>query len=323
VSRPRTRFGSGSSPSSIQRRFAAWPRSARGGIGSFPAWILAFASFLAPEPDARARAEDDPVVWSGVGKPPGRRKRGPKRVAQAALVAVDPRSGEILAYIGGRSYDQSQFNRAASARRQVGSTFKPFVYLAAFERAYAEGRTDLTPATVIMDEPTTWEFNQQTWTPRNYDGEYEGAITLRRALALSRNIATIKVDSVVGPDREHRPVDAREGASDRVEHALRERRVAGVVGHTLGPLVDEAAPERAVPVPRHAHAPVLRGHEGDPEIALHVRLPPAELDHPRSADGREDLVLGIGWKCAVQRQHLHAMIAGDALDLWCGSIDLA
>ena len=75
-----------------------------------------------------------------------RRKRGPKRVAQAALVAVDPRSGEILAFIGGRNYGQSQFNRAAAARRQIGSTFKPFVYLAAFEKAAEEGAGDINPA---------------------------------------------------------------------------------------------------------------------------------------------------------------------------------
>jgi penicillin-binding protein 1B len=121
--------------------------------------------------------------------------------AQAALIAIDPRTGEILALVGGRTYNQSQYNRAVNARRQPGSVFKPFVYLAAFERAYAEGRTDLTPATVVMDEPTTWEFNQQTWTPGNYDGDYEGAITLRRALALSRNIATIKVAEAAGYDQ--------------------------------------------------------------------------------------------------------------------------
>ncbi|OFW08611.1 MAG: hypothetical protein A3H96_06915 [Acidobacteria bacterium RIFCSPLOWO2_02_FULL_67_36] len=124
--------------------------------------------------------------------------RHPQRRAQAALIALDPRTGEILALVGGRSYNQSQYNRAINSRRQPGSVFKPFVYLAAFEHAYAEGRTDLTPATVVMDEPTTWEFNQQTWTPGNYDGEYEGAITLRRALALSRNIATIKVAELAG-----------------------------------------------------------------------------------------------------------------------------
>jgi penicillin-binding protein 1B len=123
-----------------------------------------------------------------------RRKRRP----QAALLAVDPRTGEVLAFVGGRSYNQSQYNRVVSARRQPGSVFKPFVYLAAFEHAQAEGRTDLTPATVVLDEPTSFVFNAQTWSPRNYDGEYDGPITLRRALALSRNIAAAKVAETAG-----------------------------------------------------------------------------------------------------------------------------
>lgn len=130
-----------------------------------------------------------------------RRKRGPRRVAQAALVAIDPRSGEILAFIGGRSYSQSQFNRAAAARRQIGSTFKPFVYLAAFEKAAEDGTGDITPASIVFDEPTTWNYDNQEWTPRNYDGEYDGAITLRRALAMSRNVATVKVAEQTGYDR--------------------------------------------------------------------------------------------------------------------------
>jgi penicillin-binding protein 1B len=129
-----------------------------------------------------------------------RRKRGPRRVAQAALVAVDPRTGDIVSFIGGRSYNQSQFNRVISARRQTGSTFKPFVYLAAFEKAAAEGG-DLTPASMVWDEPTTWSFDNQEWTPGNYDNEYDGGITLRRALAMSRNIATIKIAEQAGYDR--------------------------------------------------------------------------------------------------------------------------
>ena len=130
----------------------------------------------------------------------GRRKRGPTRVAQAALVAIDPRTGEILSLVGGRSYNQSQFNRAVSARRQTGSTFKPFVFLAAFERAADEGLA-LTPATMVWDAPTTWTFDNQEWSPGNYDREYDGAITLRRALAMSRNIATVKVAEQAGYDR--------------------------------------------------------------------------------------------------------------------------
>jgi penicillin-binding protein 1B len=120
--------------------------------------------------------------------------------AQAALIAIDPRTGEILALVGGRSYNQSQFNRAISARRQPGSVFKPFVYLAAFEHAHAAGLTDVTAASVVADEPTTFNFNEQVWNPGNYDNEYDGPITLRRALALSRNIATIKVAEAAGYD---------------------------------------------------------------------------------------------------------------------------
>jgi penicillin-binding protein 1B len=127
-----------------------------------------------------------------------RRKPGP---SQAALVALDPRTGEILALVGGRFYNQSQFNRATTARRQPGSTFKPFVYLAAFERAAEEGRTDVTPASMVWDEPTTWTYDQQEWSPRNYDSEYDGFVTLRRALALSRNIAAIKVAEQTGFDQ--------------------------------------------------------------------------------------------------------------------------
>jgi len=124
-----------------------------------------------------------------------RRKR---RNAQAALIAVDPRTGDILALVGGRSYNQSQFNRATAARRQPGSVFKPFVYLAAFERAQAEGRGDVTPASLVIDEPASFTFNDQAWDPRNYENEYDGAITYRRALALSRNLATIRVAEAAG-----------------------------------------------------------------------------------------------------------------------------
>src|SRR3954452_12865708 len=121
--------------------------------------------------------------------------------AQAALIAIDPRTGDVLSFIGGRTYNQSQFNRVIAATRQPGSVFKPFVYLAAFERAAAEGRTDVTPASVVLDEPTSFVFNEQTWTPSNYDGQFEGAITFRRALALSRNIATIKVAEAAAYDQ--------------------------------------------------------------------------------------------------------------------------
>jgi penicillin-binding protein 1B len=126
-----------------------------------------------------------------------RRKTGP---AQAALIAIDPRTGEILAMVGGRSYNQSQYNRVVSARRQPGSVFKPFVYLAAFEQARTDGRADLTPATVVTDEPTTFFYEDKDYAPGNYDDEYDGPITLRRALAKSRNVAAVKVAEATGYD---------------------------------------------------------------------------------------------------------------------------
>ena len=129
-----------------------------------------------------------------------KRRRRPEPV-QAALLAIDPRTGDVLAFVGGRSYNQSQFNRVLSARRQPGSVFKPFVYLTAFEVAAAEGRTDLTPATIVDDTQTTFYFDDQEWTPGNYGDEYDGPITLRRALALSRNVGTAKVAELVGYDR--------------------------------------------------------------------------------------------------------------------------
>jgi penicillin-binding protein 1B len=129
-----------------------------------------------------------------------RRRRRRPAPPQAALIAVDPRTGEILAMVGGRSYNQSQLNRAVVARRQPGSTFKPFVFLAAFERAVEEGLTDFTPASLTSDEPATFDFNGQIWEPKNYD-EYGGEITWRQALARSRNLGTIQVGYKVGFDK--------------------------------------------------------------------------------------------------------------------------
>jgi penicillin-binding protein 1B len=135
-----------------------------------------------------------------VDGPLSKRRRKPTQAAQGALLAVDPRTGEILAMVGGRSYNQSQYNRAMDARRQPGSVFKPFVFLSAFEVAADEGLTDLTPASMTTDEPEVFEFDDQVWEPKNYD-DYEGEITFRRALAMSRNLGTIHVGARVGFDK--------------------------------------------------------------------------------------------------------------------------
>lgn len=118
--------------------------------------------------------------------------------AEAALIALDPRTGQVRALVGGRSYRRSQFNRATRARRQPGSVFKPFVFLAAFERGVADGRRDLTPATLVNDTPTTFAHGRRSWRPSNYRNEYDGVISWRRALALSRNVAAVKVAELAG-----------------------------------------------------------------------------------------------------------------------------
>jgi penicillin-binding protein 1A len=113
---------------------------------------------------------------------------------EGALVALDPRSGDIRAVVGGRSGTRGGFNRAMSARRQPGSAFKPFVYAAALGAG-------LGPATYVDDEPITVEQQGRLWTPANYGGEYQGRTTLRRALMRSANAATVRVSRTVGEGR--------------------------------------------------------------------------------------------------------------------------
>ncbi|HXJ42311.1 MAG TPA: PBP1A family penicillin-binding protein, partial [Bryobacteraceae bacterium] len=117
---------------------------------------------------------------------------------QVALIALNPHTGEIKALVGGRNYGQSQLNRVL-AERQPGSIFKPFVYAAALNTAVAGGTTTLTPASIVVDEPTTFQFgNEPPYEPQNFEHEFYGPVTLRRALAKSLNVATIKVAEMVG-----------------------------------------------------------------------------------------------------------------------------
>ncbi len=116
---------------------------------------------------------------------------------QCALIALDPHTGEVKALVGGRNYGASQLNRVL-AERQPGSIFKPFVYAAALNTAVAGGTRTLTPATIVVDEPTTFYFDGQEYSPDNFEHEFYGPVTLRRALAKSLNVATIKVAEMVG-----------------------------------------------------------------------------------------------------------------------------
>jgi len=112
---------------------------------------------------------------------------------EGALVAVDPQTGYIRVMVGGYSFQRGEFNRAVYAKRQPGSSFKPFVYAAAIEKG-------LKPEDTILDEPISYKTGLKEWSPSNYDGEFWGEITLRRALAFSRNVPTVRLAEMLGVD---------------------------------------------------------------------------------------------------------------------------
>ena len=115
-------------------------------------------------------------------------------LVEGALVAIDNRTGQIRAMVGGFNFDRSKFNRATQAHRQVGSLFKPFVYTAAIDRGF-------TPSSIIVDEPVSYTAGpgQPLYSPKNYDGKYEGGVTLRRSLEQSRNVPAVKMMETLGP----------------------------------------------------------------------------------------------------------------------------
>ncbi len=117
---------------------------------------------------------------------------------QGAVVVLDPKTGSVLALVGGRDYRQSQFNRAVQAQRQPGSLFKPFVYLAALEAAREGQAGQLTAASLLADEPVTFESENGPWSPQNYDKQFHGNITLRSALEQSLNVPAVQAAKTVG-----------------------------------------------------------------------------------------------------------------------------
>jgi penicillin-binding protein 1A len=131
-----------------------------------------------PQAAAAAAANSTPGAPAGTGRTP---------YLQGALVAIDPHSGYIRALVGGRDWNQSNFNRAVQAKRQPGSAFKPFVYTAAMDNGYK-------PADLIVDEPVSFPGgNGQPYEPQNYDHLFRGPVTLRYALQQSINIPAIKL----------------------------------------------------------------------------------------------------------------------------------
>jgi len=122
----------------------------------------------------------------------------PEKQLQACLIAMRPQTGEVLAMVGGRDYQTSQFNRVTQARRQPGSVFKPVVYLTALARERERHEGLFLPTSYILDEPFSWPFGNQVWNPGNYNDKYYGEVTLREALERSLNAATARLAREVG-----------------------------------------------------------------------------------------------------------------------------
>ncbi|HKA02309.1 MAG TPA: transglycosylase domain-containing protein, partial [Candidatus Solibacter sp.] len=158
--------------------------------------------FTSLDPDLQAAAEA--AVREGMANVDrqlrARRAAAPPGQPQVALIALDPRTGEVKALVGGRDYRISQLNHV-TAMRQPGSAFKPFVYAAAINTAIEGGRHLYTPASIVSDEPVTFRSGGEDYQPHNFHGESHGDVTLRYALAHSLNIASVNLAAGVGFDR--------------------------------------------------------------------------------------------------------------------------
>ncbi len=153
----------------------------------------------APSPAAKAGKKGkgqeaaQPAVPSKPGRPMWKLAMQLEPRIEGGIVSMDPRTGEVLACVGGFSFEKSQFNRATQSFRQPGSSFKPIVYSVAMDNG-------MTPATVVMDGPFSYRdpWSGQVWSPGNYEGDYGGPMTIRSALAKSKNLVTVRVAQQVG-----------------------------------------------------------------------------------------------------------------------------
>ena len=163
-------------------------------IGNYAATLTKADVAWTKKPMARLLIPGDIVYVKVLSLAPG----GKARVSleqdsgvQGALLAIENASGEVRAMVGGRDFNLSKFNRATQALRQVGSSFKPYVYTAVIDQG-------ATPDDTVVDSPVIFQTASGTYFPHNFDEKYEGTITLRRALAQSRNIPALKLADKIG-----------------------------------------------------------------------------------------------------------------------------
>lgn len=150
--------------------------------------------------DPRVQRAATAALQEGLKRVEARTGRDASEPLEGAVVVLRPRDGAILGLVGGRDYGRSQFHRAVESHRPPGSTFKPFVFLAAFERALIDADFSFTAATILADEPLKIRSGGKDWSPANYDGTFRGPVTARQALEQSINIPTVRAGMQVGPD---------------------------------------------------------------------------------------------------------------------------
>ena len=155
--------------------------------------------------DLQRKAEE--ALTAGLQDIDRKRFREVHKNVQGCLIAIEPETGYIRAFVGGRSYSKSVFDRISQASRQPGSVFKPVVYATAFEKSFPSqkittaGLTNAkvyTPATLVNDEPWVLQYSDGIWEPKNYDQQFHGIVTLRTALTYSMNVATARLAVDVG-----------------------------------------------------------------------------------------------------------------------------
>jgi len=162
-------------------------------VGALPRAVRTGDLVVHTTVDARAQRAAERALASGAARVDGARRDASAHPTQGALVALDPGTGAVRAVAGGRAVDARGFNRALHARRQVGSTFKPFVYAAAFEHGYAGNR-------MLSDEPLSIRTGRTIWTPTNFGDRHDGVMTMRTALVRSNNTATVRLAQDIGND---------------------------------------------------------------------------------------------------------------------------
>ena len=149
--------------------------------------------------DPRVQRAAVAALKRGLDRVEARMGRDPAQPLEGAVVVLRPRDGAILGLVGGRDYGRSQFHRALESHRPPGSTFKPFVFLAAFERALIDGNFSFNAATLLEDEPLEIRSGGVDWSPANYDRTFRGPVTARQALEQSINVPTVRAGMQVGP----------------------------------------------------------------------------------------------------------------------------